>query len=602
MLNTLRVENTPFSEQQFRQLQRSLDGLNPAQVQWLSGYLAGRAAESALAATTQPQAESVLKVIYATETGNSESIANGLVSSLAQQGVKAELAAIGDLRPAALRKLDHAVFIVSTHGEGDPPEDALEFFEYLESERAAGLPGLSYRVLALGDRSYAKFCEAGRWLDERLQALGARPFGPRIECDVDYTAAARTYTDEVVRYVRENLKTGADGAAGAAAHLSLVPNNVNQDTFNWGREHPVDAEVGQLQKITADGSDKDVYHVELLLENPELRYEPGDSLGVWASNDPQLVNHILTALGIGPSEIVNYDGEDMTVSTALAKHLEITRLSADTVLAYAEAGAQGDLAEYFGDLDADARQEFINQRQLADLADAYPARIPGQALVEILRPLAPRSYSIASSQAAVDGEVHLTVATLRSNATGADRQGVASSYLNQRLDPGDAVKVFLEPNNRFRLPDDPLAPVIMIAAGTGIAPFRAFMQELEDRDTPPDSWLIFGNPHLRSDFLYQREWLKWRETGLLGRIDTAWSRDGEAKYYVQDVVREQAARIDEWLQRGAVVYLCGSLRMGGAVQQALQDVLAIQRGIEPGEAADILKDLRRERRIRKDLY
>jgi len=601
MLNTLSIEQSPFSEQEFRRLRSSLDGLSPAQAQWLGGYLAGRAAEAGLtpgAASDKPG--SALKVIYASETGNGKAIAASLHARLCQQGVGAELIGTGDLRPGLLRKLESAVFIISTHGEGEPPEDAMELFEYLDGERAPALPGLNYRVLALGDRSYAKFCAAGRWLDERLRTLGARPFGPRIECDVDYSADAGKYTDEVLQYALDNLVTGHDEgrtANAAPAHLSLVP-----DTAGWGRERPVDAEIGRVQKITADASDKEVFHIEMSLEDPELRYQPGDSLGVWASNDPQLVEWILGALQIGPSEIVHYDGEDMTASTALADRLELTRLRAGTVTAYARVSARDDLAEFFSGLDADARQDFISRRQLADLVEAYPARVPAQALVEILRPLAPRSYSIASSQRAVDGEVHLTVATLRSNATGTGRQGVASSFLNQRLDAGDSVRVFLEPNPRFRLPADPQTQVIMIAAGTGIAPFRAFMQELESRDTRPDSWLIFGNPHLRTDFLYQREWLRWRETGLLGRIDTAWSRDGDTRRYVQDVVREQAARIDDWLKRGAVVYLCGSLEMGNAVLQTLGDALAAHRSVAPGQAAGIVKDLRRERRIRKDLY
>jgi len=480
MLSTLQIENSPFSEQQLKQLQRSVGSLNPAQSQWLSGYLAGRLAEP-LPSSVEPQTltEASLNIIYATETGNSEGIANRLAARLEQQGTRTELHAMGDFRPTALRKLTQVVFIISTHGEGDPPDEALELFEYLDSKRAPALPELNYRVLALGDRSYSKFCEAGRLLDGKLQKLGAKTFGERMECDVNYEPESNQYTDEVLRYAKEKLgsdnqsiKTGSQGSS----HLSLVPSE-----SRWSRTQPFSAEVGQIQKITGTDSDKDIYHLEILLDDPELQYEAGDSLGVWASNDPKLVDWILTALQAGPSEIVNYDGEDMTVSHALTELLEVTRLSVDTVLAYAEAGQQSDLENHFSGLEPDQQRHFIEKRQLADLIEEYSARIPAQALVDILRPLAPRSYSIASSQKAVHEEAHLTVATLNSNATGTQRQGVASGFLNQRLEPGETVRVFVEPNRRFRLPEDPEAPVIMIAAGTGVAPFRAFMQELEER-------------------------------------------------------------------------------------------------------------------------
>jgi sulfite reductase (NADPH) flavoprotein alpha-component len=260
------------------------------------------------------------------------------------------------------------------------------------------------------------------------------------------------------------------------------------------------------------------------------------------------------------------------------------------------------LTTVFSSLDARQQQNYLEQRQLVDLAEEYPSQLDPQCLVDSLRPLAPRSYSIASSQQAVDEEVHLTVATLSSDANGIKRTGVASGLLNRRLKPGEKVKVFLEPNRRFQLPENPQAPIIMVAVGTGIAPYRAFMQELESRTSAPDSWLIFGNPQLRTDFLYQREWLHWRDNGLLKRIDTAWSRDGSEKHYVQDVILEQAEHINEWLKRGAYVYLCGSLKMGQAAQQAIQAVLAQQQDIGPDEAASAFAELRRQGRITKDLY
>lgn len=603
MLSTLNIENSPFSEQQLKQLQSSIGELNPAQSQWLSGYMAGRLAGT-LQATGLPQAENVpaasLAIIYATETGNSKAIATGLAASVEQQGISAALHSMDSFRPAALRKLKNVAFVISTHGEGDPPDEALELFDYLESERAPQLTELNYRILALGDRCYQLFCEAGRRLEKRLQSLGARPFGQRVECDVDFSGSAKVYTDEVVRFAREHLDTKEQFSkpdTSTAGYLSLVPSQ-----SRWNRESPFSAELGQVQKITGAESEKDVYHLEISLEDSGLVYQPGDALGIWAPNDPDVVGQILEKLKIDPAEPIRFNDQDLSISEALTFHLEITRLTSDTVTGFAVASGGDQLGSVFSGFEPAQQREFVEQRQLVDLAEAYPSAVPPQALVDLLRPLTPRSYSIASSQKMVDEEVHLTVATLHSDAIGVPRHGVASGYLNNRLDAGERVKVFLEPNDRFRLPDDPETPIIMIAAGTGIAPYRSFMQELESQRANPDSWLIFGNPHLRTDFLYQREWLRWRETGLLNRIDTAWSRDQAEKHYVQDVVQAQAARIDRWLQRGAHIYLCGSQHMGQAVQDVLQNALSQPAATESEPARSILADLRRERRLHKDLY
>ncbi len=602
MLSTLRTDNSPFNEQQLKQLNISIGDLSSAQSQWLSGYLAGHlmnSAQSGHVSQSLPQSETLLNIIYASETGNGEALANLLASKAKQQGINAELVSLDNFRPASLRKLKNVAFVMSTHGEGDPPDEAIELFEYLASERAAKLPELNYRVLALGDRSYQYFCEAGRKLDELLQQLGAQAFGQRLECDVDYSASANTWNDEVLDYVRENLLK--DTQSPILPHLSVVP-----DKPRWSRQQPFSAQLERVQKITALQSDKDVYHLELSLEDSGIQYQPGDALGVWAPNDPELVALILDRLVIKPTESVRLNEQEMTISEALTQHREITRLTSETVLSYASNGSQSSLKALFTGLEPRAQREFIEQRQFIDLADEYPALIASQVLVDLLRPLGPRSYSIASSQQLVDEEVHLTVASYNSDAIGITRHGVASQFLNHRLKAGDPLHVFLEPNRRFRLPQDPQTPIIMIAAGTGIAPFRAFMQELESTvssaNESPDSWLIFGNPHLRSDFLYQKEWLHWRESGLLNQIDTAWSRDQEDKFYVQDVLQQQAVQIDDWLQRGAHIYLCGSLQMGQSVLQTLQTTLAEQRGLGPQAAADVMTNLRREHRIQKDLY
>lgn len=553
-----------------------------------------------------------LHVLYGSQTGNGEAVAESLAESARQNGFRVTLKSLADLRPAALKKISHAAFVMSTHGDGDPPDDALDLFEWLEGSTAGDLGALRFRVLALGDRSYTEFCAAGRRLASMLKARGAGEFAPMVECDVDYSADAERWSEELLDWARENLGTDAANESAhesssthvaAPAHspsLSLVPS-----TSGWTRARPFPAIVNRVQKITGLESDKDAYHLELSLEGSGLQYQPGDSLGVWADNDPELVSRLLRQLAIEPSELVDDDGRSRTIRELLTRHRDLTRLNPDEVQAWAgldEAHGKGKLARRWRRMDAAARKAFMEARQFIDLAEAHPILLTAQSLADLLPLLNSRTYSIASSAAMVDDEVHLTVVTLRSNAIGIERSGVASQFLNHRVQAGDEIRVFLEPNRRFRLPEDPAAPIVMIAAGTGIAPFRAFMQELEEAERRPGAWLIFGNPHRRSDFLYQREWLKWRTDGLLSRIDGAFSRDQAEKRYVQHVVAEQGSEVSRWIEDGAHIYICGALAMGHAVEQALIDAVASARGVTRDAAEESIKELRRERRLLKDLY
>ena len=436
MLQALKTDNSPFTEQQLRALKQSIGALDQSQSLWLSGYLAGQLHGGEAPAVPAPAAEpgQTLTVLYGSETGNGEALAERLVATAGEAGLSVELLSLDGLRPAQLKKIRSAAFIVSTHGEGDPPEEAVDLFEYLDSDRAPRLESLRYRVLALGDRSYEQYCAAGRYLDQRLEELGANRFGQIIECDVDYGPGYEAWSTEVIGWAHDHLQLQAEPAT---ARLSVV-----RSAPGWSREQPFEAELQRIQKITALESDRDVYHLELSLEGSGLDYEPGDSLGVWAPNDPELVDEVLAAAGIASTDLVRLDGRELDIARALAEHREITRLSADTVRELAEAGGQQQLAAHFEGLEARPRREFIESRQLADLLAEFPAKLQAQGLLDLLRPLGPRSYSIASSQAAVDEEVHLTVATLFSDAVGIERQGVASRFLNHRAGSGARVRVF----------------------------------------------------------------------------------------------------------------------------------------------------------------
>lgn len=610
MLNALRKDNSPFSEQQISALQAGLRQIDANQTAWLSGYLAGRLAQDAALAGPIESAGALaapsfeLDVFYGSQTGNGEQIALQLASGAAQLGLSAPARSLNDLRPAALKKVRHAVFIISTHGEGDPPDDALDLFEFLQRPNAPRLDKLRFRILALGDSTYSQFCAAGRQLEELLLAGGASKFADRLEVDLDFEEPADQWVAEVLEFGQTELKSreseaGIAGTANPAlsSYLSVVP-----DTSKWQRKNPFPAEVQQIQKITGLESGKDVYHLELSLEGSGLNYQPGDSLGVWAYNAPELVSAVLSGLGIDESSQVDLNEQQWNIFELLRTNKELTRLSPDAVAQYAERTGSPDLPNRLQELDDKQKQAFIEQRQFIDLVEEFPARLTAQELADLLRPLAPRSYSIASSQAMVDEEVHLTVASLRSNAIGVERTGVASDLLNHQLQPGDEVGVFLEPNTRFHLPQDTKAPLILVAAGTGVAPYRAFLQHLEEQGSTREIWLIFGNPHLRTDFLYQREWLNWRSSGLISRIDGAFSRDQEEKRYVQHIISEQAEEVNSWLGRGAYVYICGALKMGHSVETALKVAVSDQCGLDEMAGIEFMSGLRRERRLLKDLY
>lgn len=613
MFNALRAENSPFNAEQAEQLRNSLRGLDATQSAWLSGYLAGCLAQSvdgnAQAGDNLPEQsarrDEHLGVFYASQTGNGEALARALAEHLAEVGIHAQPRSMAALRPAALKQLQHAVFVISTHGEGDPPDDALELFEYLQSPRAARLESLHFSVLALGDQSYQHFCAAGRRLETLLLAQGASAVIARVECDLDYQTAATGWSQAVTAYARQALLVEQESTrpatlAPATSRLSVVPR-----TARWTRSNPFPATLEQLRKITGLESEKDVFHIELSLADSGIEYQPGDSLGIWGHNGHELVEQVLAGLGLCGSEAVELDGHRHTAHEFLARHRELTRLSPDAVERYAVLVGNDRLRQQFAALDPSQQRAFIEQRQFMDLLDEFPPAknftADAQALVQAIRPLAPRSYSIASSQDLVGDEAHLTVATRFSDALGKQRRGVTSNHLNHRLQPGDPVDVFVETNQRFRLPDDRDTPLILIAAGTGVAPYRAFLQQLQHDNASPDTWLIFGNPHLRTDFLYQREWLAWRKQGLLTRIDGVFSRDQAEKRYVQHLVAQQAQEIGRWLAHGACIYICGSLDMGQQVEQALTRAL-VQQGLPDGQAVERLAELRRQGRLRKDVY
>jgi len=598
---TSNLSSSPLSAEQKQRLGQLLAELGPDQLHWLAGYLAGVCATSDMAALAPSvgQAsvpnESELTIVFGSQTGNAEGVAEQLAARATEKGVAARVYDLADYKPKQLKQAQFLALVTSTQGEGDPPDNALDFHEFLMGKKAPKLGQLRYSVLGLGDSSYQHFCQTGKDFDQRLTELGASSLAERVDCDVDYEDLAEQWIERVLEAVASEAgasqPVAGDATAGVAAPASP-----------YGRKNPFQATILTNQLLNGRGSDKEVRHIELSLEDSGLQYKPGDALAVCPENSPGLVSQLLSALAFDSDVPVDINGEAGTLGEALVRHREITLLTPPLIKQWAELAGQEELSVLAGN--AGELRSWTEGRDLLDLVQRWPVpSLEPQQLVNLLRKLPPRLYSISSSQAAEEDDVHITVAAVRYQSHGRDREGVASTWLADRLEEGATVPVYIDPNKNFALPENDEAPVIMIGPGTGVAPFRAFMQERDEREATGDNWLIFGDRRFRSDFLYQSEWLKWRREGLLTRLDVAFSRDQQEKRYVQHCLGEQGAEVWGWLERGASLYVCGDAeRMAPDVHQALLDIICEQGGKTEAQAEDYLRQLNRDKRYQRDVY
>ncbi len=587
----------PLDLAQTQKVRSALDGLTPAQLQWVSGYVAGLAAQNEPAppavAQTATDPSNTMTILYGSQTGNGRAIAEELKQNAVSRGFAVNLISLADYRPANIKRETLISLVVSTHGEGDPPDDAELFHEFLLSGKAPQLKQLKYSVLALGDSSYVNFCQTGRDLDARLSELGAVRFVATIECDLDYDEAVAGWADDVL----EALPNVLESVPSVPRLHAVKPPAV------YNRRHPFEAVVLTNQKITGAKSTKDVRHIELSLEDSGLMYEPGDSLAVIADNPPQLIEELLETLDFSGDEEVKIQGATFTIREALRAKLEVTVPNLGFLKVYAELTDSQDLRDL---LQPDHQAElsvFLEARQIIDIVREYAAPVSAAEFAASLRTLMPRSYSIASSPLANPDEVHLTIASVNYQAFGTEHWGAASTMLADRIAEGDKVSVFVEPNPRFRLPTDGQTPVIMIGPGTGVAPFRAFVEQRAELGATGKNWLFFGDRTFHSDFLYQLEWQRFLKRGILHRMDVAFSRDQADKVYVQHRIEEHAAEVWAWLQQGAAIYVCGDAKhMAGDVHDALINVLVSHGGYDADSAENYLKDLRRAGRYQRDVY
>ena len=594
--------STALPVPQLSKLAEAVAGFSAHELIWASGYLFGLAqAGGAVAAggdagvaTTASVPAGTLTILYGSQTGNAKGVAESIKSLALGKGLQVQLASMSDFKPKQLKKETHLIVVTSTLGEGEPPENAVDLLGQLKAGKLGKLDGLKFAVLGLGDSSYEFFCQAGKDFDAHLEKAGAERVLARADLDVDYRAAAAEWAEQAVSALAATL---GGSAAAAPAVAGVATAHSQYDKFN-----PYLATLSTNQKITGRDSTKDIRHIEISLEGSGLSYQPGDALGVWFDNDAALVAEVLALNGLTGSESVSVEGKSLPLSEALTRHFELTRLHGGFISGLADRSDNAELKA----IAADKAQTtaLAASAQIVDVLKRYPQALAAEQLVALLRPLTPRMYSIASSQAEVEEEVHLTVGVVRyPQADGTVRSGGASSYLADRLAEGSEVRVFVEHNDNFRLPEDGNTPVIMVGPGTGIAPFRAFIQQRDADGASGKNWLIFGNPHFTQDFLYQVEWQKYVKSGLLSKIDLAFSRDQAQKIYVQDRLREQGAEVYAWLEQGAHFYVCGDAnRMAKDVQEALIDIIA-QYGNKDREAAEeYLNELRRAKRYQRDVY
>jgi sulfite reductase (NADPH) flavoprotein alpha-component len=617
-----------FDELFLRQL---ADNHTPDQQIWLSGYLYGVAAGQKKAAGSPAAEPSValqagafaiapapanaapaekVTVLYGSQTGNSKKVAQQAATALRGRGLDVHVADLNDYPVKNLKSEKIALVVVSTQGEGDPPVAAEEFYQWLHSARAPRLEGVRFSVCALGDKSYTQYCKTGKDIDARLAELGAVRLADRQDCDAEYEEEAAHWIAALSMALENVAAPQAAHAAGNAYAANGASVRPAADTLTlvqtptapqYTRKNPFSAPILEKIQLNGRGSVKETWHLELGLDEAQLAYQPGDALGIFPQNPEPLVREVLYNAMLNGNKVLSFNGREGYFRDFLLRDVELTTLTRETVENYANWSNSAKLKSILAD--ADTLKKFLWGRGVADLLREFPTALSEATLLGILRKMQPRLYSIASSLSAHPDEVHLTVAAVRYQYDGRQRTGAGSVFLADRVEIGDSVPVFVEHNEYFKLPANDDTDIIMVGPGTGVAPFRAFVEERAERGASGKNWLFFGNPHFETDFLYQSEWLKALKNGTLDRLDVAFSRDQTQKVYVQHRLTERAALIFDRLENGAYFYVCGDKNhMAADVQRALLQVIEKQSGQSPEYAAEYLKNLKKQRRFLEDVY
>lgn len=610
------------------ELTQQIQQLNPTQLAWVSGYAwalsqFNQAAGSATLGTVDAQNQNLLAslssipgasvtagastvaparrilILSCSQTGNARRVAEQLLVKLESLSANVRLVAASDYKSKSLSEEDIVLVVTSTQGEGEPPEEAVPFYKFLYNKKPTDLSKVSFAVLALGDSSYPKFCQAGKDVDAQMSQLGAQRLLALHECDLDFQASADQWNHTIGRTLQPLLENSSASSVTTGAVAQASTSGATQHVFT--KETPYTAELLVRQRITTEQA-KEVVHYEIDLSDSGIQYSAGDALGIYYKNSDVLIAEILRLAQVdAQASVKNHNGAQTSIYTALKEHLDITQTTPQFVQQYAQLSQFDELLDVVAN--KAALNEYIVNRPPIIILAQYPFALSAQQLHDLFRPLTPRLYSIASAQDEVGEEVHITVSTVRYDDHGQDYSGGASGYLADELVEGAEIKVFIEPNKNFRLPENGDTPIIMIGAGTGIAPFRSFIQQRQANDDKGANWLIFGNQKFTEDFLYQREWIKIHNAGYLPKYDFAWSRQGEQKVYVQHKLKQQSADVWQWLQNGAHIYVCGdATRMARDVENTLLEIIRTEGNLSEDDAEEYLNTLREDKRYQRDVY
>ncbi|MDP0491439.1 MAG: assimilatory sulfite reductase (NADPH) flavoprotein subunit [Verrucomicrobiota bacterium JB023] len=588
-------EHAPFTPDQRKSLDAFLASLDASQRIWLGGFLSAGVG-SATAPAAAPATKVPLTVLYGTESGNSEELAAQTVKLAKKKGFKPSMKNMADCVPADLAQVDNLLVVVSTWGEGDPPEAAEPFYKALMAE-SVDYSKVKFSVCALGDTSYERFCETGKQVDARLAALGGNRVEDRVDCDVDYEEAFNGWVERALTALAPEPAAAPLPTTGAG--LPVLPG-----ATEYGKKNPFPSELLDKVLLNGERSKKETWHYELSLEGSGMSYEPGDALAVVPLNAPDMVEGILTASKLSGTEEVEVKGEKKLLADALREDLEVTSLSKSILKKLSEVAPSNKLTTLVSDEGKAELKAYVYGRWIVDaIQDFAPDGLDPAQLVSLFRKMPPRLYSIASSPLAHPDEVHLTIASVRYQAHGRERKGVASTYLADLVKKGDQVPIYTHKNKNFRLPASGDTPIIMVGPGTGIAPFRSFIEHRAETGDTGKNWLFFGDQHYSYDFLYQLEWQDHIKNGTLHKLDVAFSRDQPEKVYVQDKMRENARELYAWLEEGANFYVCGDAsRMANDVNEALIEIVHQEGNVSREAAEEYVAKLKKEKRYQRDVY
>jgi len=585
----------PLNTKDFYKLQKlASSSLSTLQMAWISGYFWGNAAINNKKIFKKSYKRVNITLLSASQTGNARRLAEQLRDDLIKSDLPVVLINTGEYKFKNIEKEKILIIISSTQGYGEPPEEALAFYKYLLSPKAPLLQNTYFAVFGLGDSSYEQFAKIGKDFDLRLSELGAHRLYDRVDADVDYQYKADCWRIEIVKILKSYFKKNEN----IIINNKIINNNSNLIVYK--KDKPFSANIIINQKITSRSSLKDIRHIELDISNSGLKYKPGDALGVWYENDSMLIKELIELIGLKEKEKVQVDGKSMVLSEALRKKFDLTQNTPSIVSNYAILTKNKKLLSFVNN--KDKLQYFAKLTPIVDMVYYAPSMINAQDLLNLLSPITPRLYSIASSQAIVGEEVHITVGVVRYEIEGRSRTGGASGYLANRVADGDNVNIFIEKNDNFRLPEDNNVPIIMIGPGTGIAPFRAFMQQRDADSAKGKNWIFFGNQHFIDDFLYQLEWKNYFKSGLLTNIDLAWSRDQHKKIYVQDILIDKSSELWYWIKQGAYIYVCGAINMARDIDKTLLNIVSEYGDMGKEQADEFLSEMRIERRYQLDVY